>query len=74
MRRKRRNMHVYADGITLLHLGVVEHSVLRASGCSSQYCKARVRMPSAGQAASTKQLGASKTNTLKYSNGTQMVD
>ncbi len=33
---------MYADGITLLHLGVVEHSVRRASGCSSQYCKARV--------------------------------
>ncbi len=31
-------MHVsafmYADGITLLHLGVVQHSVRRASGCS----------------------------------------
>ncbi len=25
---------MYADGITLLHLGVVEHSVRRASGCS----------------------------------------
>ncbi len=24
----------YADGITLLHLGVVEHFVRRASGCS----------------------------------------
>ncbi len=33
MRRKRRNM-MYADGITLLHLGIVEHSVRRASGCS----------------------------------------
>ncbi len=25
---------IYADGITLLHLDVVEHSVRRASGCS----------------------------------------
>ena len=25
---------MYADGITLLHLGVVEHSVRRTSGCS----------------------------------------
>ena len=33
---------MYADGITLLHLGVVEHSVRRASGVHSQYCKARV--------------------------------
>ncbi len=27
-------IYIYADGITLLHLGVVEHSVRRASGCS----------------------------------------
>ncbi len=27
-------IRMYADGITLLHLGVVEHSVRRASGCS----------------------------------------
>ena len=28
------DIYMYADGITLLHLGVVEHSVRRASGCS----------------------------------------
>jgi hypothetical protein len=34
MRGKHRNMRMYADGITLLHLGVVENSVRRDSGCS----------------------------------------
>ncbi len=34
---------MYADGITLLHLGVVEHSVRRDSGSSfAIYCKPRV--------------------------------
>jgi hypothetical protein len=40
MRHKRRNMRMYADGITLLHFGVVENSVCaEIVGVHSHYCK-----------------------------------